>query len=187
MKDKILPTIVLTIICTVAALLLVLAHEATKDSIAEQKELKFSKTVEQLFGNRSPAGDRSPAGNREIKTLDSNFGCDEIKNIAVTSDGRTAVEIVADGYSKGGIDVLVGFDENGAVLGIEFVALGETPGLGSKVRDEEWFRKQFIGAADDSYSFDAISGATFSSKGMKRAVDTAIKVYNENKEAILNG
>ena len=175
MKDKILPTIVLTIICTAAALLLTLAHEVTKDSIARQRELKFSQTVEQLFGNC------------EIKMLDTNFGCDEIKNIAVTSDGKIAVEIVADGYSKGGIDVLIGFDESGEVSGIEFVTLGETPGLGSKVRDEEYFRKQFIGATDDSYSFDAISGATFSSKGMKHAVDTALKVYNENKEAILNG
>ncbi len=111
----------------------------------------------------------------------------EIKNIAVTSDGRTAVEIVADGYSKGGLDVLIGFDESGTVCGIEFVSLGETPGLGSKVRDEEQFRGQFIGAEDDSYGFDAISGATFSSKGMKHAVDTALQVYNENKEAILNG
>lgn len=174
-KDKILPTIVLTIICAFAALLLTFAHEITKDSIAKQKELKFSSTVERLFGEC------------EIKMLGTNFGCDEIKNIAVTSDGKTAFEIVADGYSKGGIDVLIGIDENGALSGIEFVALGETPGLGSKVRDEEWFRRQFIGAFDDSYRFDAISGATFSSKGMKRAVDTALRVYNENKEAILNG
>lgn len=175
MKEKILPTIVLTIICVAAALLLTFAHEVTKDSIAVQKELKFSKTVEKLFGDC------------EIKMLDSSFGCDEIRNIAVTPDGKTAVEIVADGYSKGGIDVLIGFDESGAICGIEFVALGETPGLGSKVSDEKSFREQFIGASDDSYSFDAISGATFSSKGMKHAVDSALKVYNENKEAILNG
>lgn len=175
MKEKILPTIVLTIICVAAALLLTFAHEVTKDSIAVQKELKFSKTVEKLFGDC------------EIKMLDSSFGCDEIRNIAVTPDGKTAVEIVADGYSKGGIDVLIGFDESGAICGIEFVALGETPGLGSKVSDEKSFREQFVGASDDSYSFDAISGATFSSKGMKHAVDSALKVYNENKEAILNG
>ena len=175
MRDKILPTIVLTIICVVAALLLVLAHEATKDSIAKQKELKFSKTVELLFGDC------------EIKMLDSSFGCDEIKNIAVTSDGRTAVEVVADGYSKGGIDVLIGFDANGAVCGIEFVSLGETPGLGSKVQDVATFREQFIGAAEVSDELDAISGATFSSKGMRSAVNSALKVYNENKEAILNG
>ncbi|MDD6279706.1 MAG: FMN-binding protein [Oscillospiraceae bacterium] len=175
MKEKVLPTVVLTIICAAAAILLTLAHESTKESIADQRELKFSKTVEALFGEC------------EIKMLDSNFGCDEIKAIAVTEDGKTAVEVVADGYSKGGIDVLIGIDENGAISGIEFVSLGETPGLGSKVRDESSFRAQFIGTSDDSYSFDAVSGATFSSKGMKHAVDTALSVYNENKEAILNG
>lgn len=175
MKDKILPTIVLTIICVVAAVLLALAYEGTKDSIAKQKELKFSSTVELLFGEC------------EIKMVNDTFGVDAIKNIAVTTDGKTAVEVVADGYSKGGIDVLIGFDEAGKLCGIEFVSLGETPGLGSKVRDIPTFREQFIGATDDSYSFDTISGATFSSKGMKNAVDTALKVYNENKEAILNG
>ena len=93
----------------------------------------------------------------------------------------------ADGYSKGGINILVGIDENGAVSGIEFVSLGETPGLGSKVRDEADFRKQFYGKTEPTESFDAISGATFSSNGMKHAVDTALKVYNENKEAIIGG
>ena len=51
MKDKIMPSLVLTIICVIASVLLVFAHELTKDSIAEQKELKFSKSVEALFGD----------------------------------------------------------------------------------------------------------------------------------------
>ena len=51
MKGNILPTIVLTIICVAAALLLVFAHEITKDSIAKQKELKFSKTVNSFSAN----------------------------------------------------------------------------------------------------------------------------------------
>ncbi len=175
MKDKVFPTLVLTIICVVASLLLVFAHELTKDSIAEQKEKKFSSSVESLFGKV------------DSKLLDSNFGNDEIEAIAVTSDGRTAIQVIADGYSKEGINILVGIDENGAVSGIEFVSLGETPGLGSKVRDQEDFRKQFYGETEPAEEFDAISGATFSSKGMKHAVDTALEVYNENKEAILGG
>lgn len=175
MKENILPTIVLTIICTIAALLLTFAHEGTKDSIAKQRELKFSSTVERLFGDC------------ETKMLDTNFDVDGVKTIAVTSDGKTAVEVVADGYSKGGIDILVGIDSNGAVCGIEFVSLGETPGLGSKVQDEGTFREQFVGETEPGEKLDAISGATFSSKGMRRAVNTALKVYNENKEAILNG
>lgn len=175
MKDKIKPTIVLTIICTAAALLLVLAYEMTKDRIAEQKELKFNKSVESLFGEC------------ETRLIDDNFGYDEIQAIAVTSDGKTVVQVCTDGYSKGGINILVGIDENGALSGIAFVALGETPGLGSKVKDKPSFVKQFLGITEAPTEFDSISGATFSSRGMKNAVTIAMNAYNENKEAILGG
>ena len=112
---------------------------------------------------------------------------DEIQTIAVTPDKKTVIQVITDGYSKDGINILVGFDAQGSISGIEFVSLGETPGLGSKVRDEADFRKQFYGLSQPSDSFDAVSGATFSSNGMKHAVDTALKAYNENKEAILGG
>ena len=175
MKDKVKPTLVLTIICVAASLLLVLAYEMTKDRISEQKEKKFNSSVESLFGEC------------ESHLINDNFGNDEIVEIAVTSDGKTAVQVCTDGYSKGGINILVGIDENGAISGIEFVSLGETPGLGSKVRDESSFCEQFIGIKEAPEDFDAISGATFSSKGMKHAISTAMNVYNENKEAILGG
>lgn len=175
MKNNIMPSVVLTIICVVASLLLVFAHELTKENIAEQKQIQFNSGVESLFGKT------------ESTLFDDNFGEDKVKAIAVTPDGKTAIQVVADGYSKGGINILVGIDENGRISGIEFVSLGETPGLGSKVRDNEDFRKQFYGESQTDVSLDAISGATFSSKGMKSAVDTALKVYTENKEAILNG
>lgn len=175
MKDKIKPTLVLTIICVIAALLLVLAYESTKDKVAEQKEIKFNASVEALFGKC------------ESRLIDDNFGNEDIVAIAVTSDGKTSIQVCTDGYAKDGINVLIGIDENGALSGIEFVSLGETPGLGSKVRDEASFCEQFIGITEAPESYDAVSGATFSSKGMKKAVDTAMNVYNENKEAILGG
>ena len=176
MKDKIMPSLVLTVICIVAAILLTLAHEMTKDRIAEQKELKFSKSVELLFGKT------------ESKVVDLKCGYDEVETIAVTPDKKTVIQVCTDGYSKDGINILVGIDENGAVSGIEFVSLGETPGLGSKVRDIPEFRTQFYGAdSPQSVSFDAVSGATFSSRGMEKAVVAALSVYTNNKEAILNG
>ena len=175
MKDKIKPTLVLTVICVVAALLLTFFYELTKERIAEQKELKFSSSVEALFGKT------------DSRLLDTNFGFDEIKAIAVTPDGKTAVQVCTDGYSKDGINILVGIDENGAVSGIEFVSLGETPGLGSKVRDISSFREQFYGRSAVSDELDAVSGATYSSNGMENAVNTAIEVFTQNKEAILGG
>lgn len=175
MKDKVKPTVVLTIICVIASLLLVFAYELTKDSIAEQKSQKFSSSVEALFGKT------------ESKVVNIKCGYDEIQTIAVTPDKKTVIQVITDGYSKDGINILVGFDAQGSISGIKFVSLGETPGLGSKVRDEADFRKQFYGLSQPSDSFDAVSGATFSSNGMKHAVDTALKAYNENKEAILGG
>lgn len=136
---------------------------------------KFSESVEALFGKT------------DSRLINDNFGYDEVEAVAVTSDGKTAIQVCTDGYSKDGINILVGIDENGAVSGIEFVSLGETPGLGSKVRDIETFREQFYGRKEVTDDLDAISGATYSSNGMKKAVDTAIEVYNENKEAILGG
>ena len=175
MKDKVKPTLVLTFICVIASLLLVFAYELTKDRIADQKSEKFNSSVEALFGKT------------ESKVVNLKCGYDEVQTIAVTPDKKTVVQVCTDGYSKGGINILVGIDENGAISGIEFVSLGETPGLGSKVRDQADFRKQFYELTAPSESFDAISGATFSSKGMKHAVDTALKVYNDNKEAIIGG
>lgn len=175
MKSKIMPSLVLTIICAVAAVLLVFSYELTKDRIAEQKQIRFNKSVTALFGET------------ETTLLNDNFGEDSVQAIAVTPEGKTAIQVAADGYSKGGINVLIGIDENGAVTGIEFVSLGETPGLGTKIRDNENFREQFYGASAPDVQADTISGATFSSKGLKTAVDTALKVYTENKEAILNG
>lgn len=175
MKDKIKPTLVLTVICVIAALLLTAAYELTKDRIAEQRAEKFNKSVESLFGKC------------ESHKIEDNFGHDEIQAIAVTSDGKTAIQVITDGYSKGGINILVGIDEKGALSGISFISLGETPGLGSKVRDEGSFAEQFIGITEAPKDYSAISGATFSSKGMKNAIDTAMNVYNENKEAILGG
>ncbi len=175
MKANIMPPVILTIICVVASALLVFAHELTKENISEQKAQRFSQSVEALFGKT------------DSTLLDTDFGEDSIEAIAVTPDGKTAIQVIADGYAKGGINILVGIDENGAVSGIEFVSLGETPGLGSKVRDIPEFREEFYGLTESGVQVDGISGATFSSKGMTAAVDTALRVYNENKEAILNG
>ncbi len=175
MKDKIKPTLVLTAICMIASLLIVFAYELTKENIAVQQQEKFRASVEALFGKC------------EYTLLDDNFGSDDIVAIAVTDKNEVAFQMCVDGYSKDGIEVLIGIDEKGAISGIEFIALGETPGLGTKIRDENSFAEQFIGADSTDYSFDAVIGATYSSKGMKSAVDTVLEVYNENKEAIVNG
>ena len=101
---------------------------------------------------------------------------------------QTAVLVTADGYNKGGIQAVVGIDKEGAVTGITFVSVTETPGLGTKVQtNPELLADNLTGlkSAGEVDSCDGITGATFSSKGLKNAVKCALEAFELNKEAIL--
>ena len=86
MKDKVMPSLVLTVICIIAAVLLTFAHEMTKDRIADQKAQKFNSSVELLFGKT------------ESKVVQLKCGVDEIQTIAVTPDKKTVIQVCTDGY-----------------------------------------------------------------------------------------
>lgn len=180
MKEKIMPPLVLTLISVIVCALLVAANSATKDKILQAQEDKFNKSLTETFGKAE-----YESSDVEIEGIDS-----------VTRDekGRIIFEITADGYAKGGLHLLIGFDPDGEIEGISFLSIGETPGLGTKVQEDKSFIEQFKGLSveqfmfsSSDYDFKTITGATFSSNGMKRAVDSAMIAYNEHKEEILNG
>lgn len=172
MKGKIMPPLVLMLISVIVCALLVAANAATKDKIVKAEEEKFNKSLSETFGKA------------DYTSL--NLSYDGIESVTRDEKGRVIFEIIADGYAKSGLHLLIGIDENGETMGISFLSIGETPGLGTKVETEKSFLEQFFGITDTGYEFEAITGATFSSKGMKNAVDLAINTYNEHKEEILN-
>lgn len=103
-------------------------------------------------------------------------------------NGRCVIEITEDGYSKGGLHLLIGINSEGTVEGIEFLSVGETPGLGTKVQDDSFLSKlKGFGVDTDENSIDNVTAATYSSKGMKSACKKAVKLFDEHKEEILNG
>ena len=104
----------------------------------------------------------------------------------ITNGSGTAFEITADGYSKGGLHLLIGFDESGSICGISVISIGETPGLGTKVQNKDFLDK-FKGISSEDYQVDNITGATYSSKGMKAAVNTALEAYSQMKGESENG
>lgn len=173
MKEKIMPPLVLMLISAIVCALLVAANAATKDKIVQAQEDKFSKSISDTFGKA------------DYTTVD--LSIDGIDSVTKDENGRIIFEITADGYAKGGFHLLIGFDNQGAVEGISFLSIDETPGLGTKVQDDKSFTEQFKGVSSADYDFSVITGATYSSNGMKSAVDQALKAYNEYKEEILNG
>ena len=95
-----------------------------------------------------------------------------------------AVETAVDGFG-GQFRVMVGFDQEGNILGYEILEHQETPGLGSHI--EHWFKnadkpgQNIIGrkadgkfaVSKDGGNVDAITAATISSRAFLKAINQA--------------
>ncbi|MBQ8906385.1 MAG: FMN-binding protein [Ruminococcus sp.] len=171
MREKIVPPLVLLLICICVSGLLVLANAATKDKIRAAQEEKLKQSLVDVFGEA------------DYQTLEQTY--EGVTQVIRDDKNRVIFDITVDGYAKDGLQLLIGIDESGAVCGISIVSIGETPGLGTKVQGDA-FLEQFNGINSAAFTVDTITGATYSSNGMKKAVETVMKTYLENKEAILS-
>ncbi len=166
-----MPPLVLMIVCVVVSGLLAFASDLTAPKIEQAQKDKLNKSLNEVFGEA------------DYNVLDSEY--DGVTQVITDDKGRAIFDITVDGYSKGGIQSLIGIDSNGQVCGISIVSISETAGLGTKVQDSKYIDK-YIGLSESEFSGDTIiTGATYSSKGMQKAVTTALETYNNNKEAIL--
>ncbi|MCI7768592.1 MAG: FMN-binding protein [Oscillospiraceae bacterium] len=179
MKEKLMPPIVLTLICVISSALLVFAYNLTYVDTTGIITDKLSEGLTELYGT-SDGFEMLLNENGEVLTYEG------VTSVIDNGSGKTAFEIIADGYSKGGLHLLIGFDENGAVSGISVLTIGETPGLGTKVQDSAYLAR-FKGITSPDFQVDGITGATYSSKGMNKAVETAVKAYSQLKEDKGNG
>ena len=156
LKEILLPALSLFLICLgmTAALAILNAVTAEPIAAAEQRAVNAAK--------------------REI------FPGAEFEGSAAYIDGALAgycIETAAQGYG-GEIKVMTGISPEGNILRVQFVACeGETPGLGTKVA-QEGFLSQFIGQFAVN-QIDSIASATYSSNGVKQAVDKALVIYRE--------
>ncbi|MGN0696257.1 MAG: FMN-binding protein [Oscillospiraceae bacterium] len=210
-KEKIQPSLVLTLICLIACALLVAAYEATYVDNTGVITDSMITGLEEIYGT-------SEGFSMKLNEDGSVYTPEGVTSVLTDENGNTAFEITADGYSGGGLHVMVGMSPDGAVSGVSILSIGETPGVGTRVQDES-FLGQFNGLtydklpadsgedtsaqksyvwgsteeiaslkeaaeavpAGDTFELDAVTGATLSSNGMNRAVTTALTAYNEMK------
>lgn len=173
LKEYLIPTVTLFVICLVATLLLGLTNEATApiiEQLAIETEIKSRQTV---FADAASFGEAkiSDDGTSVVTALDENGAV--IGHVVVNT---------AKGYG-GDISVMTGVDTDGKVTGVNILSHSETAGLGAKATEES-FRNQFTGlingitvskdkAGDNS--IDAITGATITSRAVTEAVNAAIE------------
>jgi electron transport complex protein RnfG len=111
-------------------------------------------------------------------------------------DGKrntVAFETFGKGYG-GDIGVMVAVNlENDKIIGVGVTTHSETPGLGARVKTEPDFTAQFKGLSiqepykvrGDGGNIDAVSGASFSSRGVCNAVNSAEEIYQRLKPQIM--
>ena len=113
-----------------------------------------------------------------------------------TSTGNYIIEIKAAGYGIAGGDeyhpasgeyiyILVSMTADGRIIDCLTLSQAETKGFGSACADEAFYG-QFDGKTEENYNdIDAISGATITTDGYKKAIlraFTSVKIFEEGNE-----
>lgn len=175
MRDIIRMVVVLTLIGAASGLALSAVYRVTRGPI-EYQTIKFVK--EPAVKKVLTGYDNDPIADRKAMVA----GTDErgAPVALVVFPARRAGEVVAvalEGTGKGyhgEIGVMVGVSREGRILDIGITSHTETPGVGSKVADVS-FTDQFRGLrTTGALEIDAVSGATYSSRGVVAAVEQAV-------------
>ncbi len=103
-------------------------------------------------------------------------------------EGIGWVAETATSGSQGTIEMMVGVDTDGKVTGVSVVKHSETPNIGTKVVADQSVLDRFTGMSHEngeitvnsgSNRFDAVSGATFSSRGVVEGVNAALAAVGQ--------
>jgi len=193
MRELFKLTIVLTIICSLAATALALVYNITKDPIAYQQRLKKLKAIKAV----QPIYDNEPDQDFVDIPPEQNAGGDAgLTRFYITKKGAdpTGVVFVVTGVGYGGpIDLMLGLTPEGTITGIQVLKHSETPGLGAKITEEK-FLKQFPSKNIQNTKWslkksggdiDQISGATISPTAVVTAIHAGLALFSDRRDEIL--
>ncbi len=190
MNEQVRMVVVLTLIAGACALGLSVFKNAT----AERIENNILKNVQGPAVQKVLEGSENDllADRRKVE-ID---GSELLVFVGKKSGRPWAIAYQCEGTGFGGeIGVMVGFDLGKDILtGIQIVSHKETPGVGSKVTEPQ-FTKGFSGLGlDTKFSIkadggdiEAVTGATYSSRGTCEAVRKAVGLYPKVKAKVVGG
>ena len=186
-KKILLPAIALLAICLVATTLLALTNQVTSDRI-------------EAIALETENGARAAVFPEAVSFSDAKTVSSYSYAEALDSSGNVigfTFTTSAKGYG-GDVSVMTGVNMDGSVRAIEILDVSdETPGLGQNAK-QDWFKEQFtdkqgtIGVSTASKSaengIDALTGATYTSRGVTEAVNLALKLFAQiPKGGAVNG
>jgi len=170
MKNMTKMSLILFLVCGIAAGSLAFVNKATKDRIAEFARIEKAEALKEVF-----------PGVEEFKEILPGRQWEALR--AGQRQGYVFSALV-QGYS-GPVEALFGLDLRNAITGVRVIRHNETPGLGAKITGEK-FLGQFQGRAreavalkkdDPAGAIDAIAAATISSRAVTHSIRSVIDSF----------
>ncbi len=198
MKAVMKDVVILFLITLVSGCCLGGVYEATKDAIA-QAELEAKLAAYEEICPEADTFEADATLTAEISTFNTELATMGFGKVAVDevvcaydADGNVIAYLVSstssDAYS-GSLQAMTGVTVDGTVLGVTYLAISETPGLGLKADTDE-FKSQYADKNVDSFvvvkdgadtdnEIDAIGGATKTTNAVTGCVNSAIAFANK--------
>ncbi|MCX7831701.1 MAG: RnfABCDGE type electron transport complex subunit G [Actinobacteria bacterium] len=191
-KKIITYAITLTAVTSIASGSLAYTYSITKDRIEKMKIAEQVNAVKEVC-NGETEGSNISKDDGALK-IASKYEEEAKAVYRVNRDGKTVaygILVTSRGYG-GPMNIMVGIDAQGKVIGVKVIEQKETPGLGDKVTASNEFLKQFLGkSVDDAVEvkkdIQAVSGATISSKAVTRGVRSALNAFKAIKKGGQDG
>jgi len=179
---------------TLAAVLLVMSNLITHDDILARQREDLMSSLSQVI----PAGLHDNDLLADPLTVPADGGQRTVyRAIRDNKVSAVAYQITGYGYA-GAIEILMGVDAQGSILGVRVLSHAETPGLGDQIEtaksdwilgfnhlsldntpDRDWAVKK------DGGRFDQFSGATITPRGVVKAIKQGLEFFRANKGRLL--
>ena len=190
-KDTFINMVVsLFAITIIAGFSLGFVNELTVGPIEKGKIERKVNALKQVL----PEFDNNPV--EEIQLLKSEFAKDSVEVYPAFKNnefvGAAIIGSTEKGFS-GLIKIMVGFIPDGTIKNIEVLEQKETPGLGTKMKDDK-FLAQFrdknpsvfnVKPTKDQGEIDALTGATITTRAFGEAVQMAYDAFVKNNSSII--
>lgn len=182
--------VVLVGVALITGAILAYVNNITTGPIQAQAEKSLTDGIKKVMGG----GDLKVSSNDTVCQTINGKEAKFVVHSTQDTNGKelgAAVESTTGGFG-GDLKVLVGFNQNGDILGYTILQTAETPGLGAKA--EGWFQKEGKGSiigknpstdnltvSKDGGSVNAITASTITSRAFLLAVNNAYNAYKSGK------
>lgn len=183
-----------------ASVLLGVTNCSTEGTIQRRLDDDLKKSLEDVV----PAGlhdNNMLLDTQTVPSAEYNIGANETTVYLAKKSGKvTAVcfkFIAPDGYS-GAINMIMGVDRDGNILGVRVLSHKETPGLGDKIevaksywilnfngRSLENLSQQQWAVKKDGGEFDQFAGATITPRKSVQAIYRALQLFNAHQTQLI--